>query len=151
MVLNYLIMENEMVVEPKKMKLKVDEIIKEWTKNLMEVWSNCIEVYTNRSLKSAGSVKVTSGVTAYFSAINMSIGVKVYGFLSSTLTELQVIALVLEYIPFFCVVILYLDSQSAINAYVLEISFAMLEFHNYCWIKRLHIVNLIKNKDILVK
>ncbi|KAG9294499.1 hypothetical protein G9A89_009346 [Geosiphon pyriformis] len=27
----------------------------------------------------------------------------------------------------------------------------MSDFYNHCWIERLHIVNLIKNKDILVK
>ncbi|KAG9287171.1 hypothetical protein G9A89_003019 [Geosiphon pyriformis] len=64
------------------------------------------------SLKDAGSAKVISGVTAYFLAMNMGVGVRVNRLLSFTLAELQAIALALECIPFSCAMILYLDSQS---------------------------------------
>ncbi|KAG9295786.1 hypothetical protein G9A89_009015 [Geosiphon pyriformis] len=78
--------------------------------SLLEVWFSCIEVYTDESLKNAGSAKMVSGVAAYFPAANISVGIKVHGLLSSTLTELQAIVLVLECVLFSCTVILYLDS-----------------------------------------
>ncbi|KAG9297557.1 hypothetical protein G9A89_007632 [Geosiphon pyriformis] len=44
--------------------------------SLLKVWSDCIEVSTDGSLKYAGSVEVTNEVAAYFSATNADIGVK---------------------------------------------------------------------------
>ncbi|KAG9305279.1 hypothetical protein G9A89_007774 [Geosiphon pyriformis] len=92
-----------------------------------------------------------SGAAAYFLVTNISIGIRVLGLLFSTLTELQIIALALKCIPFSCAVILYSNSQSIIDACMTETSLAVSDFCNYCWIKRLHIANLIKNKNILVK
>ncbi|KAG9294845.1 hypothetical protein G9A89_008537 [Geosiphon pyriformis] len=83
--------------------------------DFLEVWSNCIEVYTNRFLKGADSAEIASGMAAYFSAIDMGIGIRVQELLLSTLAELQAIALVLECIPSFCSVVLYSDSQSTID------------------------------------
>ncbi|KAG9290018.1 hypothetical protein G9A89_010324 [Geosiphon pyriformis] len=112
--------------------------------SLLEIWSDCIEVYTNRSLKSTGFVEMTSSAAAYFLAANMSVEIRVHGLLSSTLAELQAIALVLECVLSSCAVVLYLDSQSVINACVSEILFAIPDFCNCCWVERLHIVDLIK-------
>ncbi|KAG9286603.1 hypothetical protein G9A89_005371 [Geosiphon pyriformis] len=51
--------------------------------SLLEIWSDCIEVYIDGSLKCAGSVGVADGAAA-----DAGIGVKVTGLLSSTLAEL---------------------------------------------------------------
>ncbi|KAG9304898.1 hypothetical protein G9A89_010760, partial [Geosiphon pyriformis] len=98
--------------------------------SLMEIWFNCIEIYTNELLKSAGSAKMASGAAAYFPATNMGVGIRVHGLLFSILAELQAIALVLECILFSCAIVLYSDSQFIINTYVSEIAFAMPDFHN---------------------
>ncbi|KAG9303490.1 hypothetical protein G9A89_018386 [Geosiphon pyriformis] len=119
--------------------------------SLIEVWSNSIKVYTNGSLKSAGSAKVVNNMAAYFLAINMSVRVRVYGLLFSILTELQAIVLALECVLSSCAVVLYSNSQFAIGVCMSETSFIVFDFHNQCWIKRSHIVDLIRNKDILVK
>ncbi|KAG9306888.1 hypothetical protein G9A89_002557 [Geosiphon pyriformis] len=64
--------------------------------SLLEVWFNCIKIYTDGSLRCAGSVGVAGGVTTYFSAVNAGIEVKVAGLLSSTLIELQAVVLALK-------------------------------------------------------
>ncbi|KAG9297356.1 hypothetical protein G9A89_005640, partial [Geosiphon pyriformis] len=64
--------------------------------SFLKIWLNCIEVYTDGSLKDAGLAKVTSGAAVYFPAIDMGIGIRVQGLLSFTLAELQVITLALE-------------------------------------------------------
>ncbi|KAG9294854.1 hypothetical protein G9A89_008546 [Geosiphon pyriformis] len=118
---------------------------------LLKIWSNCIKVYTDGSLKSAGLVEVANGTAAYFSATDMSIGIRVQRLLSSTLAELQAIVLALECVFSSCSVVLYSDSQSAIDACVSESLGMAPDFHNRCWIKQLHIVDLIKKKYILVR
>ncbi|KAG9302354.1 hypothetical protein G9A89_011780 [Geosiphon pyriformis] len=97
-----------------------------------EIWSNCIEVYTNGSLKNAGLVEMASGAAVYFPATDIDIGIRVFELLSSTLAELQAIALVLECILFSCSVILYSNSQFVIDACMLETSMAMPDFYNQC-------------------
>ncbi|KAG9295519.1 hypothetical protein G9A89_013548, partial [Geosiphon pyriformis] len=96
--------------------------------SLLDVWFDRIEVYTDGFLKSAGSAKMTCGAVAYFPATNVSIGIRVFGLLSSTLAELQTIALALECVPASCNVALYSDSQSVINACVSETSLTMSDF-----------------------
>ncbi|KAG9293920.1 hypothetical protein G9A89_019258 [Geosiphon pyriformis] len=98
--------------------------------SLIKVWSNSIEVYTDEFLKSASSAKIASGMAAYFSAIDIDIEVKVYGLLFSTLAELQAIVLALICILSSCAVVLYLNSQFAIDVYVSETLFAMPSIHN---------------------
>ncbi|KAG9299038.1 hypothetical protein G9A89_020351 [Geosiphon pyriformis] len=95
---------------------------------LLEIWSDCIEVYTDGFLKDTGSIEITYEMAAYFLAADVSVGIRVYRLLSSTLTELQAVALALECVLFLCAVVLYLDSQSAINAYVSETLFAVSDF-----------------------
>ncbi|KAG9299174.1 hypothetical protein G9A89_013822 [Geosiphon pyriformis] len=45
---------------------------------LHDVWSDCFEVYTNRSLKEAGFADVTCGVAVYFLALDLSVGIAVH-------------------------------------------------------------------------
>ncbi|KAG9307685.1 hypothetical protein G9A89_023250 [Geosiphon pyriformis] len=87
---------------------------------LHEIWSGYFEVYMNGSLRGAGSANVLSGAVAYFLALDLSVGVRIFGFLSSTMAELQAVALALECVPSSCSVVLYLDSQAAIDACVSE-------------------------------
>ncbi|KAG9307197.1 hypothetical protein G9A89_017025 [Geosiphon pyriformis] len=98
--------------------------------SLLNVWSDCVEVYKDGSLKDASSAKVTCGAVAYFLVVNMSIEIRVFGLLFSTLAELQAIALALEYVPASCDMALYLDSQSVIDAYVSEAFLPMSDFRN---------------------
>ncbi|KAG9299839.1 hypothetical protein G9A89_003383 [Geosiphon pyriformis] len=97
--------------------------------NLLNVWSDYIKVYTDGSLKNAGSAEVTCGAMAYFLAANVSIRVRVFSLLSSTLTELQAIALALECVLASCTVTLYSDSQSAIDVCVSKTSLPLSDFH----------------------
>ncbi|KAG9298882.1 hypothetical protein G9A89_015903 [Geosiphon pyriformis] len=98
--------------------------------SLLKMQSNCIKIYMDKFLKDTSSSKVTGGAAVYFPAANMSIGIRVAGLLSFTLTELHAVALALEYVLFLCSVVLHSDNQSAIDACVFEIFFTVLDFHN---------------------
>ncbi|KAG9303736.1 hypothetical protein G9A89_018633 [Geosiphon pyriformis] len=63
---------------------------------LCKVWSGSFEVYLDGLLRNAGFDGVVSGSAAYFLALDISIGVGVYGLASSTMVELQTVALSLE-------------------------------------------------------
>ncbi|KAG9296087.1 hypothetical protein G9A89_011939 [Geosiphon pyriformis] len=117
---------------------------------LHNVWLDFFEVYTDGSLKNAGSAEIAGSAATYFPALNLSVGVAIRGFLSSTMAELQAVALSLECVPFSSTVVLYLDSQAAINACVSEMSFATPNFCNQCWFERHHIFNLVRDKDLNV-
>ncbi|KAG9301447.1 hypothetical protein G9A89_018119 [Geosiphon pyriformis] len=67
------------------------------------------------SIKGLGSLSVHGGAAAYFPDANVSIVVKVDGLLSSTLVELQVIALALECVFAFRSVNLFTDSQASLD------------------------------------
>ncbi|KAG9304694.1 hypothetical protein G9A89_000160 [Geosiphon pyriformis] len=69
-----------------------------------------IEIYTDSSLKNFGMQKMGCGATAYFPDVGQGIGIRVGGLVSSTLTELQAIALALECVFFHSSVIIYSDS-----------------------------------------
>ncbi|KAG9284935.1 hypothetical protein G9A89_006313 [Geosiphon pyriformis] len=112
--------------------------------------SSCFEVYTDESLRNAGSVDAACGATAYFLVLDKSVGVVVSGLLSSTLAELQAVALVLECVPSFCQVILHTNSQAAIDACLLELSCAMPDFRNWYWLEKHYIFNLVRKKDLEV-
>ncbi|KAG9289809.1 hypothetical protein G9A89_015389 [Geosiphon pyriformis] len=107
--------------------------------SLHEIWSGCFEAYTDGSLKGAGSADVLSGAAAYFPALGLGVGVKVCGFLSSTMVKLQAVALALKCVPSSSSVMLYLNSQAAIDACISEM---LLE--------RRHVFDLIKDKDLSV-
>ncbi|KAG9299931.1 hypothetical protein G9A89_009659 [Geosiphon pyriformis] len=110
---------------------------------LHNIWSSCFEVYTDESLRNAGSVDAACSTATYFLVLDESVGVVIGGLLSSTLAELQAVALVLE-------LILHTNSQAAIDVCLSELSCAMPNFHNWCWLKRCHIFNLVKKKDFEV-
>ncbi|KAG9295867.1 hypothetical protein G9A89_006606 [Geosiphon pyriformis] len=92
--------------------------------SLLEMWFDCIEVYTDRSLKCAGSAEMVSGVTAYFPAVDAAM------------------VLVLKCVPSSCLVVLYSNSQAVIDVCISKASVA---------IKKLHINNLFESKNISIK
>ncbi|KAG9307220.1 hypothetical protein G9A89_017048 [Geosiphon pyriformis] len=63
---------------------------------LHDIWSSCFEMYTDESLRNAGLVNAACGATTFFLVLDRSIGVVVGGLLSSTLAELQAVALALK-------------------------------------------------------
>ncbi|KAG9296990.1 hypothetical protein G9A89_008576 [Geosiphon pyriformis] len=91
---------------------------------LHEIWSGLFDVYTDESLKNARTADIANGTAAYFFSVNISVGVK-----------LQMVTLVLECVLSSCAMVLYLDSQIAIDV---------------C-IKRHHIFNLVRDKDFVVR
>ncbi|KAG9291919.1 hypothetical protein G9A89_004857 [Geosiphon pyriformis] len=117
---------------------------------LYDVWSGFFEVFTNGSLRNAGSAEVDSSTAVYFLTLDLSVGVAVHGLLLSTMAELQAVTLFLECVPSSSTVVLYLDSQVAINACVSKLSLACPDFHNQCWLERHYIFNFIRNKDLVV-
>ncbi|KAG9304053.1 hypothetical protein G9A89_005963 [Geosiphon pyriformis] len=101
---------------------------------LHDVWSDCFKVYTDGSLKEAGSANVTCGTAVYFPALNLSIGIAIHGLLSSTLAELQAVALSFECVLSSCKLILHINSQTAINSCLLELSSADKDLE-VVWVK----------------
>ncbi|KAG9301395.1 hypothetical protein G9A89_018067 [Geosiphon pyriformis] len=99
---------------------------------LHDIWSSCFEMYTDGSLRNAGSVDAACGTAAYFLVLDKSVRVVVGGLLSSTLVELQAVVLALE-------LILHTDSQAAIDVCLSELSCAIFDFHNWCWLERCHL------------
>ncbi|KAG9287363.1 hypothetical protein G9A89_023735 [Geosiphon pyriformis] len=89
---------------------------------LHDIWSGFFEVFTDGSLRNAGSVEVICSAAAYFPVLDKSIGITVSGLLSSTIAKLQTVALALECVPFSSTVVLCLDSQAAIDTYVSEMN-----------------------------
>ncbi|KAG9297048.1 hypothetical protein G9A89_000427, partial [Geosiphon pyriformis] len=95
-----------------------------------------VSVYTNGSLRDLGSCKMKCGAAAYFLDLNLDISAKVGGLVSSTMTELQAIALALECVSSDSSMVVYSDSQAALNTCVAES--ALMEQHS--------IINLIREK-----
>ncbi|KAG9291040.1 hypothetical protein G9A89_012912 [Geosiphon pyriformis] len=94
-----------------------------------------ISVYMNGLLKNLGLCKIKCGAAAYFSDLNLGIGTRISGIMSSTMVELQAIALALECVPSDSSVVVYLDSQTALDACVAESALVSLDFYNCCWIE----------------
>ncbi|KAG9291923.1 hypothetical protein G9A89_004861 [Geosiphon pyriformis] len=117
---------------------------------LHKVWSNSFEVFMDGSLKNFGGADVVSGAMAFFSAIDMSIGIKIHGLLSSTMAELQAITLSLECVSSSCTVVVHTDSQVAIDACISEMSLSVPDFCSSCWLKRHQIFDLVHEKDLFV-
>ncbi|KAG9296027.1 hypothetical protein G9A89_011879 [Geosiphon pyriformis] len=82
------------------------------------IWSGSFEAFMDGSVRNYGRADIASRVATYFSALDLSVGIRVLGLLSSTMAELQAIVLALECVPSFCTVVLYSDSQLAIDACV---------------------------------
>ncbi|KAG9304592.1 hypothetical protein G9A89_020156 [Geosiphon pyriformis] len=87
---------------------------------LHEIWSNSFEIYTDGSLKNTGFADIISGTATYFLALNISVGIRVYGLGSSTMAELQTVALFLECVLLSCTLVLHLNSQAVIDTYMFE-------------------------------
>ncbi|KAG9297444.1 hypothetical protein G9A89_020845 [Geosiphon pyriformis] len=104
--------------------------------SLHEIWSSSFDVFTDDSLKNFGSANVFSGTAVYFSAVDLNLGIRVWGLLSFTLAELQAIALALECCSSFCMVVVHTDSQAIIDAYVSEMFTAVSNFRALCWVKK---------------
>ncbi|KAG9295455.1 hypothetical protein G9A89_013484 [Geosiphon pyriformis] len=107
-----------------------------------------LSVYTDGSLSGLDTVNMKAGAAVFFEDINLGLGVEVAGLVSSTLTELQAIALALECVPFFHSIDLFSDSQAALDACRSKSSLVRLDFRNHCWIKRRHIATVIHQKNL---
>ncbi|KAG9306156.1 hypothetical protein G9A89_016060 [Geosiphon pyriformis] len=97
-----------------------------------------INVYTNGSLGNLDFCKIKYGAAAYFSNLNLGIGIEISGLVSSTMAKLQAIVLALECVPLDSSVAVYLDSQTVLDACVAELALASLVFHN-CVLDNEHI------------
>ncbi|KAG9303988.1 hypothetical protein G9A89_005898 [Geosiphon pyriformis] len=109
-----------------------------------------VEVYTNGFVRDLGSIGACGGAAAYFPEANTSINVKVLSLLSSTLVELQTIALVLECVPVSSSVILFTDSQALLDICKFDMGLSGPDFCYKCWIEREHIHQVISEKNLLV-
>ncbi|KAG9304120.1 hypothetical protein G9A89_006030 [Geosiphon pyriformis] len=118
--------------------------------HLSQVGPDSLSVYMNGSLKSLGTIGCQAGAAAFFEDINLGLDVSVHGLVSSTLAELQIIALALECVPRSCSVCLFSDSQAALDAYKLELNLMHPDFYNWCWVEHWHISNIIRSKNLKV-
>ncbi|KAG9301979.1 hypothetical protein G9A89_021023 [Geosiphon pyriformis] len=99
--------------------------------NLSATDAACLSVYMDGSLSDLETVVMKAGAAVFFENINSNLGVGVSGLVSSTISELQAIALALECVPFFCAVDLFSDSQVALDAYKSESLLAHPDFRNF--------------------
>ncbi|KAG9296577.1 hypothetical protein G9A89_015169 [Geosiphon pyriformis] len=117
---------------------------------LVENRPGIVSVYTDGSVKNLGSAGTCGSVTAYFSDVDLSIRVRVYGLLSLTLMELQTITFALKCILTFSSVMLFTDSQTSLDMCALLVNSVGPDFHNKCWIKKEHIHITIASKGLSV-
>ncbi|KAG9296906.1 hypothetical protein G9A89_006861 [Geosiphon pyriformis] len=87
---------------------------------LLTVDATRLSVYMDESLCGLGTVDMKAGAAIFFEDIDMSLSIEMFGLVSSTLTELQTIALALECVPSFHLVDLFSDSQMALNTCMSE-------------------------------
>ncbi|KAG9298482.1 hypothetical protein G9A89_003950 [Geosiphon pyriformis] len=99
-----------------------------------------LSVYMDRSLSGLGTVDVKVDAAIFFEDIDSGLGVGVFGLVFSTLTELQAIALALEFVLSFCLAVL--------DVYKLESLLVHPDFRNRCWIECHHIANVICHKNL---
>ncbi|KAG9295513.1 hypothetical protein G9A89_013542 [Geosiphon pyriformis] len=88
-----------------------------------------ISVYTNELLKDLGSCKIKCNATAYFSDLNLGIGVRVDELVSLTIAELQTIALALECVPLNSSVIEQCGIINLIKGNQLDVSWYKVKGH----------------------
>ncbi|KAG9298835.1 hypothetical protein G9A89_015856 [Geosiphon pyriformis] len=93
-------------------------------------------VYMDDSLCGLESINIKAGTAVFFKDIDLGFGIEVTGMMSSTLAELQAIALVLECMPNSSLVHLFSDSQAALDVYRAELLLLVLDFQYKCWVKR---------------
>ncbi|KAG9307326.1 hypothetical protein G9A89_017154 [Geosiphon pyriformis] len=96
---------------------------------LSHVETGCLSVYTDGSLRNLDMVSCKAGTAAFFEDVGLDLGIGMLNLMSSTLVELQVIALALECISSFNSVCLFSDSQSALDACKLELGLLCPDFH----------------------
>ncbi|KAG9291573.1 hypothetical protein G9A89_021992 [Geosiphon pyriformis] len=102
---------------------------------LSHVSAGSLSVYTDNSLKDLGTIQRKTGAAIFFENIGLGLGVRVNGLLSSTLVELQAIALALECVSFLSLVCLYSDSQTALDVCKSELHLICPDFHIQCWVE----------------
>ncbi|KAG9300395.1 hypothetical protein G9A89_010019 [Geosiphon pyriformis] len=102
------------------------------------------------SLSGLSTVGMKTDATVFIKDINLGLGVKMSGLVSSTLMKSQAIALALECVPAFRLVDLFLNSQAALDACKSEFLLAWPDFKNRCWIEHHHITNVICDKNLNV-
>ncbi|KAG9294280.1 hypothetical protein G9A89_021639 [Geosiphon pyriformis] len=110
--------------------------------------TSSLSVYTDEFLSNLDTASCRIGAAIFFEDVNLGLGIGMSGLMSSTLAELQAIALALECVPPSSSVQLFSDSQSALDACKLKLGLICPGFHNLCWIKCYHIVNVIHSKDL---
>ncbi|KAG9285424.1 hypothetical protein G9A89_010899 [Geosiphon pyriformis] len=118
--------------------------------HLFQVDTNSFSIYTDGSLRNLDTVGCWASAAVFFENINSDLGIGVLGLILSTLAEMQAIALALECVLLASSIHLFLDSQSALDAYKSKLVLACFDFHNQCWIKHYHIVNIICSKNLRV-
>ncbi|KAG9284150.1 hypothetical protein G9A89_022924, partial [Geosiphon pyriformis] len=95
---------------------------------------SCVEtgglsVYTDGSLRNLGMISCKAGAAAFFENVGLGLGIGMSGLMSSTLVELQAIALALECILSSSSVCLFSDSQSALDVCKVELGLLHSDFH----------------------
>ncbi|KAG9304905.1 hypothetical protein G9A89_010767 [Geosiphon pyriformis] len=103
--------------------------------HLSQIGTDSLSVYTDGLVKNLGMTGCRARAAAFFENIDLGLGVCVLGLMSSTLAELQAVALALECIPVDHSVRLFLDSQAALDA---------------CKSEHWHIRNIICGKNLRV-
>ncbi|KAG9292211.1 hypothetical protein G9A89_023931 [Geosiphon pyriformis] len=117
---------------------------------LLQVSADSLSVYTDGSLSNLSTVGYRAGTAAFFEDIDLGLGISMSGLMSSTLAELQAIALALECVLLLSFVKLFSDSQFALDACKSELGLACPNFHNQCWVKCHYIVNVIYSKNLKI-
>ncbi|KAG9300762.1 hypothetical protein G9A89_023560 [Geosiphon pyriformis] len=118
---------------------------------LHRIWSGSFEAFTDGSVRNYGCANVVSEAAAYFFALDLGVGIRVFGLLSSIMAELQAIALALECVSSSCTVVLHSDSQTAIDACISEMLLSVPNFRSSCWLERHRIFNLVHDKNLFVQ
>ncbi|KAG9293692.1 hypothetical protein G9A89_019029 [Geosiphon pyriformis] len=99
---------------------------------LHEVWIEKLNIFTDSSLSDLGTLGVACEAAAYFFEINLGVGIRIQGLLSSILVKLQAIAVALKCVPSSCSIVIYSNSQMALNAYMSEYELGYPDFCNRC-------------------
>ncbi|KAG9305740.1 hypothetical protein G9A89_005138 [Geosiphon pyriformis] len=117
---------------------------------LLEVDSDRLFLFTDGSLCGLGTPGMKAGATVFFGDIDLGLGVEVSGLVSSTMVELQAIALALKCVSPSHSVNLFSDSQAALDACKSDLLLGHPDFRNWCWVECRHISNVIycKNLDV---
>ncbi|KAG9299580.1 hypothetical protein G9A89_020751 [Geosiphon pyriformis] len=97
---------------------------------LSRVNTDSLSVYTNGSVKNLGTIGCRAEAAVFFENINLGLGVGVQDLMSSTLVELQAIALALKCVSVTRSVHLFLDNQTALNACRLESDLCKIKGHS---------------------